>query len=288
MSVVDNVSPVEVQVGNDSRLRLVSNHKSIHGLTINAGVSSFLGWNQGQTSSDPDLAIHLRNGSVISVNLDFSETLADIKNKIEAAAAGPPSSSFVRGGQNPTARQNSSGGNECVQSRSKRVITKALVRSAHNSVFWGQLVRLRITQARQSTSQIKVIFLSERRCFADRLLTSFLYQLQIARSLRISVSKRRMSIWLRLWAYIDLGIVDGRLDFHVDASLGLVDVDHPDTPVNESLDGKLRLKDFAIGNFRSLLSPSFTYAGSLELPIDGSSLDALLPLNLPPLRSTPR
>lgn len=57
------------------------------------------------------------------------------------------------------------------------------------------------------------------------------------------------------------------------ASLGLLDVDNPDTPaINESTDGKLRLSDFTTAGFDDILVPSFDYSGSANLPIDGSLL----------------
>ncbi len=75
---------------------------------------------------------------------------------------------------------------------------------------------------------------------------------------------------------LDLGIVNGTLGFGANASLGLLDVDNPDTPsINESTDGKLRLSDFTIAGFDNILVPAFNYSGSANLPIDGSLLTFL-------------
>ncbi len=71
---------------------------------------------------------------------------------------------------------------------------------------------------------------------------------------------------------LDLGIKDGVLNFTADASINLLDVDDPDTAANEGTDGKLRLSDFSLGNFKSIIQPSFTYGGTANLPIDGSAL----------------
>ncbi len=71
---------------------------------------------------------------------------------------------------------------------------------------------------------------------------------------------------------LDLGIVDGVLNLTADASINLVDVDDPETGANESTDGKLRLSDFSLGNFKSIIQPSFTYGGEANLPVDGSAL----------------
>ena len=78
-------------------------------------------------------------------------------------------------------------------------------------------------------------------------------------------------------AFLDLGIVDGVLSFEADASINLADVDDPETSANEGTDGKLRLSDFSLGSFKSIIQPSFTYAGSANLPIDGNALVFLPP-----------
>ena len=72
---------------------------------------------------------------------------------------------------------------------------------------------------------------------------------------------------------LDLGIVDGVLNFTANASINLLDIDDPDTTaINEATDGKLRLSDFSIAGFKTIIQPSFTYSGSANLPIDGNAL----------------
>jgi hypothetical protein len=76
---------------------------------------------------------------------------------------------------------------------------------------------------------------------------------------------------------LDLGIANGNMNFSINASLNLLDVDNPDTVVNEGTDGKLRLSDFSTAGFKNILSPTFNYSGSANLPIDGSLLTFLPP-----------
>ncbi len=59
---------------------------------------------------------------------------------------------------------------------------------------------------------------------------------------------------------LDLGIVDGVMNFTANASISLADVDDPDTAtINEALDGKLRLEDFNLSQLQAIITPSFTY-----------------------------
>lgn len=55
----------------------------------------------------------------------------------------------------------------------------------------------------------------------------------------------------------------------------LADVDNPDTLADESLDGKLRLKDFSTAGFKKIWFATFAYGGNAKLPIDRPVIDVL-------------
>ncbi len=83
----------------------------------------------------------------------------------------------------------------------------------------------------------------------------------------------------------DVGVANGSLNFNANASLAFEnDIDDPETTlIDESTDGKIRLKDFAIGGLGANLDPQLTYSGSLNLPFDGTVLSTLLPPEYLPL-----
>ncbi len=85
LPIIDGIPPVEVQA-SDGKLYLLANSIKVNGLTITGGLHRSLVSHVNQVSNVPDLAIKLRNGNTVNVDLDFSETLGDIKTKIEAAA----------------------------------------------------------------------------------------------------------------------------------------------------------------------------------------------------------
>lgn len=88
LEFVDDVPPVEVQVV-DGHLRLVAQQQRINGLEITSATSTFLGLTIGAQSEEADLVFHLRDGSSFEANLDFSETLGDVAQRITDAAGGP-------------------------------------------------------------------------------------------------------------------------------------------------------------------------------------------------------
>ncbi|MEO1615268.1 MAG: hypothetical protein AAFV88_05425, partial [Planctomycetota bacterium] len=81
---IDGIVPIEVQVDN-GRLVIVSNDRSINGLSIAADTSAFLGFTVGQVGDVDDLRIELANGEEVFVNLDFAETIGDVRDKIVLA-----------------------------------------------------------------------------------------------------------------------------------------------------------------------------------------------------------
>jgi len=281
LAVVDGISPIEVQTTSDGRLRIISNAKPINGLTISAGTTSFLGFTVGQASSDADLVIQLRNDNSVSINLDFTETLGDIKSKIEAAAGGASvlTVSFV----NDQIR---------LQDHTLQVgdnAFKIVAASDNNGIspIGSVLGILGISISVADNPNTPV----DETNSGDVFVGTSLRKGSIADQFFISTNNSRIFANLDIVSsnidliaalgIFDLGVVDGTMNLSVDASLGLVDIDNPETPANEGIDGKLRLSDFAIGSFGSLLNPTFTYGGSASLPIDGSVLGFSPPQYLP-------
>ncbi|MEQ1826133.1 MAG: hypothetical protein ABL921_09305, partial [Pirellula sp.] len=283
LTVVNDISPIEVQSSPDGKLHLVANSKAINGLTINAGTSAFLGFTTGQVSSDPDLSISLRNGTTLSVNLDFSETLGDIKSKIEAAAGGPTvlEVTFVDDKIKLQDKTTQIGSNQF----------KIVAVADDNGISpVGSTLGILGTVVAVTDNPNTTVNETNN---GDILIGTSLFRAPIADQFYVTIPNSKVFANLEIdssdidlitaLGIFDIGVVDGTLNFTADASLGLLDIDDPDTPANESTDGKIRLKDFGIAGFGGVLDPDFTYGGSLNLPLDGTILSTLLPPEFIPL-----
>ncbi|MCA9125996.1 MAG: DNRLRE domain-containing protein, partial [Planctomycetales bacterium] len=278
--VEDGTPPVEVQVEGD-RLILVSTSEAINGLTINSSTSSFLGFTPGQVGDRNDLAITLRNGSEFFVNLDFAETMGDVKQAIldAAVAASATDPSIVAPTVEYQGDQLKLTDNTTGDSRFR---VAAAVDAIGVSTAAATLGILRvvdvvedIAETPEDESNDGSILLGET-LFTGTLLDQFYIDAansSIFANASIDASDINLVASLGI---LDLGVKDGTVVFSVDASLGLSDYDNPETPGDESLDGKLRLQDFSAAGFGDILTPSFTYGGEADLPIDGTAL-AFLP-----------
>ncbi len=275
LAPIAGIAPVEVQAV-DGKLLLVANSKQINGLTIGAGTSSFLGFTAGQTSNQPDLSITLRNGTSFTVNLDFSETVGDLKNKIEAAAGGSSvlEVSFV-------------GDKLKLQDKTAQVgANKFKIAAAGDGNGFSPIGSLLGIVAEVSPVSDDPNTPANETNAGDILIGPSLLAGPVIDQFYVKTSGSKAFANVTIAAsdidlvatlgILDLGIVNGTLSFGANASLGLVDVDNPDTTtINESTDGKLRLSDFTIAGFDDILVPAFNYSGSANLPIDGSLLTFL-------------
>ncbi len=285
LSVVNGISPIEVQATADGYLRIVSNAKSINGLTVSSGTAPFLGFTIGQVSSDADLSIKLRNGNTFNVNLDMSETLGDIKSKIEAAVGGPTilEVTFI---EDRIKLQD-----KTTQVGNHRFKVTAVGDNNGISPVGSQLGILTEVVPVADNPATPQSELNN----GDILIGTPLFRAPITDQFYVAIPNSKIFANLEVDAadidlmtaigIFDVGVVDGTLNFNANASLGLVDIDDPETSsVNEALDGKIRLKDFSIGGFGAVLDPELSYSGTLNLPFDGTVLSTLLPPEFLPLR----
>ena len=277
LSSLTGLPALEVQAV-DGRLLLVANAKEISGLTINnSTTSAFLGFGAGSTSQ-PDLAISLRNGTSFSVDLDSSESLGDIKSKIETAAGGPAilEVTFVNDQirlQDKTAQVG--------ESRFKVVAT-----SDNNGISpigsnLGIVAEVAPVVDEPNTP-------ADETNAGDILLGTSLLRGAIIDQFYVKTSGSRAYANVTIESsdidliaslgILDLGIEGGTMNFSINAGINMVDlVDDPGTVVNEATNGKLRLRDFTSAGLGKLIQPTFTYGGDLNLPINGSLLTFLPP-----------
>ncbi|WP_372894369.1 LEPR-XLL domain-containing protein, partial [Stieleria sp.] len=281
LPVEDGTVPVEVQV-DDGKLMLVSNNRHINGLTIKSGTSSFLGFTNGQLGDLNDLAFVLQDGTEFFVNLDFSETLSDIKDKIEAKAGGPSvlEVSFV---DDMVQIVDKSMDDEPADTDPTSNLKIMAVSDANGvspiGTILGILGEQKPVEDNPDTTDVETdrgnTVLGEH-LFLGKLIDQFYIDAAGSKVYAdVSIDGSDIDLIASL-GILDLGIEGGTANFTVGASLGLKDVDNPDTSgTDESTDGKLRLKDFSNAGFREILTPTFDFGGTAKLPIQSSLLDFL-------------
>ncbi|MCC6508377.1 MAG: hypothetical protein IT423_04670, partial [Pirellulaceae bacterium] len=280
LASVGGIAPLEVQAF-DGRLLIVANAKAINGFTIGAGTSGFLGFTTGQTSNQPDLSILLRNGTTFTVDLDFSQTLGDVKSRIEAAAGGPSVLEVTFVGDAIQLRDKTT-----QVAANKFKVTAAGDENGISPIgsILGIITEVTPVSDDPSTPADETNngdILRGGSLLSAPITDQFYIKTGNSKAFaNVSIEADDISLIASL-GILDLGIVDGTLNFSINASLTLTDVNNPDTPGDESLDGKLRLSDFSTAGFGEILTPSFTYGGSTVLPIDGSLLTFLPPQFLP-------
>ncbi len=283
LPVVNDIPPIEVQATSDGRLYLLANASKINGLTISTGTSLFLGFTAAQSSGAiaspnvPDLTVKLRNGNTFNVNLDFSETLGDIKSRIETAAGGASvlEVTFVEDRVQLKDKTTLVGTNKfrvsAVGDNNGVSPIGSLLGIVQEAITANDDPNTPANDAKDGT-------IIDGGALLKRLTMEQFYVLASGSSAYANVTINSTDINLiASLGILDLGIKNGVLNFTANASVNMVDIDDPETPVNEALDGKLRLGDFSLAGLKSAITPSFTYGGTANLPIDGTALVFLPP-----------
>ena len=274
---VGDSSPVEVQATSDGKLYIIANALKINGLTILTGTSpkSVLGFDVGQLSDVPDLRITLRNGQAFDVNLDRTETLGDVASAIVNAIGNSKIAVTIQNGQFKLKDLTTAVGNNKFKVMSVGDNTGASPIGTQLGIVGEALVAADDPNTVENDARDGTEILGT--SLSKRPVTDQFYVLPSGSRAyaNVNVNGQHINLTAAL-GILDIGIKEGTVNFNANASVGLADVDDPTTSINEA-DGKIRLSDFSISQLQSAITPSFTYTGLANLPIDGNALVFLPP-----------
>ncbi|MEZ6089227.1 MAG: hypothetical protein R3C05_14590 [Pirellulaceae bacterium] len=274
--------PLPIEVGvDDDHLVIVSNDATINGLSIATGTTDALGFAAGKASDLPDLFVKLRDGDSFNVNLDGADTLADVKREIEDASVPP------MGGAARLTVTFEGGAIKITDTSIYDGTTNFMIQSYSDDrgpsgagITLGIVGEVTPVEDNPDTTEdetdIGDVFNGLPLFEGDRKDQFYINTAGSKVFAGVSVDSADIDLIASL-GLLDLGIVDGTAAMTIDATVGLTDVDNPDTPTDESTDNKLRLRDFSTAGFKDILTPSFAYGGTVNLPIDGSALAFLPP-----------
>ncbi len=263
LAIVDGIPPVEVQVeGRD--LRLVGHDRSINRLRIAGTPSSFLGFAANQTSNEADLMITYGN-TTAKLPLDGFNTLGEVAEAIEFATGGTVKVSYA--------------GDQIVLSHTPKVAGAIATLIVEATSPMAQALGISGAPINDpETPQDESSTITGTPLFTPTLLERFYVQENSRVFANATVTASDIDLTASL-GILDIGIVDGWLDFAVDVELGLKD---------PSTDGKIRFHEFSSSGFSDILEPTFSYGRSdgdrtkpnLLLPVGGSLIE-LLPADSP-------